>query len=90
MKANGTCHDGLALLEPDDLALLLATEPARVLGTVLSLNREVRYHNSLNAVVIAELVFRLRQVVGTHSTEGWAANIPVPSKVSPASSGSNG
>lgn len=55
-------HQGevLELLDPDDLALLLRTEPANIPGIIMRLNHAPRYHNSLNAVVITALILRER------------------------------
>lgn len=51
----------LFALHPDDLEKLLSTAPQALFGAVLQLNRDPRYHNTLNAVVIAELVQDLQQ-----------------------------
>jgi len=53
---------GLAGLLPEDLALLLATEPQALLGKILRLNRAPHYHNRLNAVVLASAVIELQKV----------------------------
>lgn len=53
-------QQGLALLDPDDLAALLAVSPDGLMGAILRLNRAPRYHNSLNAVVLTELILRIR------------------------------
>ncbi|MBL7952104.1 MAG: hypothetical protein JNM62_10320 [Flavobacteriales bacterium] len=53
-------HEVLELLEPDDLALLLRTEPASIPGIIMRLNHAPRYRNSLNAVVITALILRER------------------------------
>lgn len=50
-------------LLPEDLEGLLSTAPQALFGAVLRLNRHPRYHNSLNAVVIAELVQELQHRV---------------------------
>jgi len=50
----------LLVLYPDDLEGLLCTAPNALFGAVLRLNCDPRYHNSLNAVVIAELVQQLQ------------------------------
>lgn len=60
---------GLALLDPEDLAALLAVRPEGLVGAVLRLNRAPRYHNSLNAVVIAELILRIREAMDPRAPE---------------------
>ena len=53
-------YSPLFVIHPDDLEVLLSSAPMALFGAVLRLNREPRYHNSLNAVVIAELVQELQ------------------------------
>ncbi|MBL7938725.1 MAG: hypothetical protein JNL43_05135 [Flavobacteriales bacterium] len=50
----------LLALHPDDLESLLTTPTEALFGAVLRLNRYPRYHNSLNAVVIAGLVLEIQ------------------------------
>jgi hypothetical protein len=61
---------GLAGLLPEDLALLLATEPQALLGKILRLNRAPHYQNRLNAVVLASAVIELQQVRTAAVTQG--------------------
>jgi hypothetical protein len=61
MRSN--LHDtmnALLVIEPRDLELLLATEPSELLGRIMRMNRTPRYHNSLNAVEVAQQVIELR------------------------------
>ncbi|MBK8497363.1 MAG: hypothetical protein IPL52_00765 [Flavobacteriales bacterium] len=51
--------DPLRKLDLADLDGLLAMEPERALGRILELNRNVRYHNTLNVI---ELLVRLREM----------------------------
>ena len=46
-------------IDPKDLETLLATEPARWPGRIMELNRQPRYHNRLNAVVLIGLLQEL-------------------------------
>ena len=58
----GMTRNDLGVLRPEDLANLLATDPAALLGRVLLLNRAPFYHNALNAVVIAHEVMELQRM----------------------------
>ena len=51
---------GLARLHREDLLMLLAMAPDRLLSAIVSLNRSMRYHNGLNAIVLAGEVLDLR------------------------------
>lgn len=50
----------LAPLLPEDLDRLLSMEDQALLGCILRLNQAPRYHNQLNAVVLATTVMELR------------------------------
>ncbi len=51
---------GLSRLHRDDLLMLLAMAPDRLLSAIVTLNRSMRYHNGLNAIVLAGEVLDLR------------------------------
>lgn len=57
--------DPLRTLDPQDLLSLLAADPAELLGRILRLNRAPRYHNTLNAVVLACRLLELKHGGGT-------------------------
>ena len=59
-RATVHTYSPLLVLHPDDLQGLLSAAPEALFGAILRLNRVPRYHNSLNAVVIAELVLEIR------------------------------
>jgi len=50
----------LAPLLPEDLDRLLSTEDQALLGCILRLNRDPRYQNKLNAVVLVTAIMELR------------------------------
>jgi len=52
--------DQILILEPSDFDMLMATEPPFLLGRILELNRAPRYHNALNAIVLASHLVELR------------------------------
>jgi len=52
--------DQLKRIDPRDLIMLLQCEPRQLLGRIVQLNRAPRYHNTLNAVVLAAEVTDLR------------------------------
>lgn len=52
--------DQLLILEPSDFDMLMATEPQYLLGRILELNRAPRYHNALNAIVLASTFIEIR------------------------------
>lgn len=54
-------NPGSVCLRSEDLLRLLSMEPTHVLGAVLELNRTPRYHNSLNAIILAGQVLELQQ-----------------------------
>lgn len=62
-------QQGLALLEPQDLAALLTVRPEGLMGAILLLNRAPRYHNTLNAVVITELILHMRNTIDRANPE---------------------
>jgi hypothetical protein len=53
--------NGLLVIEPRDLELLLATDPAELLGRIMRMNRSPRYHNSLDAIDVMQRLQELRQ-----------------------------
>ncbi|HMC98033.1 MAG TPA: hypothetical protein VKG92_10275 [Flavobacteriales bacterium] len=53
--------DQLLFLDPQDLQSLLATEPERLLGRIMELNRAPRYHNRLDAVALLSSLVEMRQ-----------------------------
>lgn len=65
--------DPLSLLRPNDLARLLSLEASLLPGAILRLNRQPRYHNGLNAIVLSAELLELRQAAMEHKR-------PVPSK----------
>lgn len=52
--------DPTLAIDPRDLALLLTTEPGALLGRIMALNREPRYHNTLDAIRLAMRLMELR------------------------------
>lgn len=74
----------LLLLDPADLAMLLALSPMERLGGIVRLNA-ARYANRLNAVVLMSLLSEARAQV---PSRGRARNsaVPVSSAALPASS----
>lgn len=60
LRASMHPYSPLFALHPDDLEKLLSTAPQALPGAILRLNRDPRYHNTLNAVVIADLVQELQ------------------------------
>lgn len=52
--------DPVLAIDPRDLALLLTTEPGALLGRIMALNREPRYHNTLDAIRLAMRLMELR------------------------------
>ncbi|MEZ4790031.1 MAG: hypothetical protein R2811_08445 [Flavobacteriales bacterium] len=61
-RTMGMITKDLGVLRPEDLASLLTTEPAALLGSILQLNQAPFYHNALNAVVIACDVMHLQRM----------------------------
>ena len=60
--------NGLLVIEPRDLELLLATEPTELLGRVMRMNRSPRYHNSLNAIDVVQRLIELKRELGQPDT----------------------
>lgn len=58
---NERAMNGLLVIEPRDLELLLATEPTELLGRIMRMNRSPRYHNSLDAIEVMHRLQELRQ-----------------------------
>ncbi|MEO8591116.1 MAG: hypothetical protein ABI432_17180 [Flavobacteriales bacterium] len=61
--------DQLLTLDPQDLELLLDTEPERLLGRIMELNHAPRYHNSLNAIVLLSGLVELRRTSMGHARD---------------------
>jgi hypothetical protein len=59
-KASTTDMSPIAILDRKDLELLMVTDPKALLGRILELNREIRYHNRLDAVRLAACINELR------------------------------
>ncbi len=59
-RAAAHSYSPLLVLHPDDLQGLLSTSPEALFGTILHLNRVPRYHNTLNGVVITELLLEIQ------------------------------
>lgn len=47
-------------IDPLDLRELLATQPDKLLGRIVELNRRGRYHNSLDAIGLVAALLELR------------------------------
>ena len=60
-RSNEQAMNGLLVIEPRDLELLLATDPAELLGRIMRMNRSPRYHNTLDAIDVMQRVQELRQ-----------------------------
>lgn len=75
----------LLLLDPADLAMLLAMRPMERLGGIIRLNRATRYANRLNAIV---LLSALNERGARRRKNGARAAIAVPDS-SPAIPGSS-
>jgi len=67
---NPSPMDQLLNLDPQDLELLLVTEPERLLGRIMELNRAPRYRNRLNAIVLLYRLVEMRQVTTCHPHTG--------------------
>ena len=50
----------IAILDRKDLELLMGIDPKTLLGQILQLNREPRYHNRLDAIQLAACISELR------------------------------
>lgn len=48
------------MLDPKDLALLLSLEPASLMGRIMLLNKDPRYHNRLDAIQLSARILELR------------------------------
>ena len=64
---NTSAMNGLLVIEPRDLELLLATDPAELLGRIMRMNRSPRYRNSLNAIDVMQRVHEIRQELNSGS-----------------------
>lgn len=52
--------DTAVMLDPKDLALLLRLEPGALMGRIMLLNKEPRYHNRLDAIQLVARILELR------------------------------
>ncbi len=52
------------MLDPKDLALLLSLEPASLMGRIMLLNKDPRYHNRLDAIQLSARILELRSSLG--------------------------
>lgn len=52
--------DTTIMLDPKDLALLLSLEPASLMGRIMLLNKDPRYHNRLDAIQLSARILELR------------------------------
>ncbi|MBK9421911.1 MAG: hypothetical protein IPN44_12795 [Flavobacteriales bacterium] len=69
-KTNATSNDPLLdMVERGDLELLMRAVPASLLGHIMQLNRLPRYHNRLDAILLAVRIEELRSL-----ENGRAAN----------------
>lgn len=56
--------DTTIMLDPKDLALLLSLEPASLMGRIMLLNKDPRYHNRLDAIQLSARILELRSSLG--------------------------
>ena len=75
--------DLLRQLDPVDLEVLLSAAPGAIPGCLLRLNRSPRYHNSLDAIILA---FRVLEWRSERSRRSPAGAQSVSSPEHPASS----
>ena len=55
--------NGLLMIEPRDLELLLSTDVDELLGRIMRMNRSSRYHNSLNAIEVMQRIVELKRTI---------------------------
>jgi hypothetical protein len=65
----GTTSKELIHIDPRDLHELLATQPDRLLGRIIELNRHDRYRNTLDAIGIFQRLIELRHASAERSKE---------------------
>lgn len=75
----------LLIPDPDDLATLLALDPADRLGRIIRLNRQPRYANRLDAKRMLELLcgFGSREHTGCVVASDSSPSFPGPSESGP-------
>ena len=61
MITNRSSFDPLSDLDPQDLGMLLAADPEKLIGLIMELNRAPRYHNRLNAIALLDQLLELRR-----------------------------
>lgn len=61
MITNHRPLDPLNGLDPQDLSMLLISDPEQLLGLIMELNHAPRYHNRLNAIALLGQLLELRR-----------------------------
>ncbi len=66
MKGRNGSHpptqmDTMSMLDPKDLDLLLRADQGALLGQIMRLNREPRYHNRLDAIQLMALIKEVKR-----------------------------